>query len=532
MKKSFKKRFILMVTAILSMLAFSMPNLTANAAVAEPNATNVVITKLVSTTPYPNGAVSNVDGSQKSLSDLETALKMPSNSLSVLQGVKFTVYTLPTGTTKDSISGKTSDQIIAMATSNKTLDATDVNGQASVSLPTGSYWVVESAAPSTVSSSLGIPFFLELPVMNTTNDGYLTDLYVYPKNVAADLPAPRKTVDTLENLKSTHDIGQVETWNLQATVPSNIKDYSKFGFTDTISNQLNYDNGTPLSLVYGTKAQIDSNNAVRLDASTDYTTVFQPTATQAGGTLNVQLTPSGLNKLVLNYVTDGELCLSFNTKINSDAVMGTTIPNTYTLNFNNTGGTPTKPDTTTPSNEADVYTGGRQFAKVDGSTGTALAGAEFIVYDTASGTNKYMVQDPGTLAVTWTDDKAAATVFTSAGNGLVDIKGLSYSSYQVTKNDGTTITINHSYNLQEIKAPAGYNILGADVPFTIDANSYTAGAGTLDLNADGVGETAIANKKGAQIPQTGGIGAAIFVVVGLGLMGAAIKFSKKKSANK
>ncbi|MEQ8155620.1 MAG: SpaH/EbpB family LPXTG-anchored major pilin [Clostridiaceae bacterium] len=527
MKTLLKKRLISIVAAISTLLALLFPALPAYAAVPEPAATNVVITKLQSLTAYPNGVIPNADGSQKTLAELSAAL---GTTVTGLPGVTFTVYTLPAGMTAAEAAALT--QATLSTYPNQTLTVTDANGQTTVSLPTGNYWVVETAKPATVSSSLAVPFFLQLPVMNTAGTGYLTDLYVYPKNVASTLPVPTKTVDSVYNLTSTKDIGDTETWYIQSTIPSNIKDYSKFEFVDTISSQLNYTD--TLSVVYGTKASIAAGTAMTLIAGTDYTIVSEPTVGQAGGTLSVALTDAGLDKLTANYVEGGIISLKFTTVINETALMGTAIPNTYTLTYNNTGGTtgtPTAPDTPvtpTPGDTPSVSTGGRQFAKTtDAVTPTALTGAEFIVYDNASGTPMYLVQDPTTLAVTWTADKSLATKFTSGSTGLIAIKGLEYSTYTITNNDGTTSTITHSYYLEETKAPTGYNLLKSDVPFTIAADSYISGA--LDLSGDGIGETQIINKQGALIPQTGGIGTIIFTIAGLALMGTALKFARRRS---
>lgn len=526
MKKLLKKRIMIMVVAVFSMFAFTMPEITTFAAVPEPATTEVVITKLQSATGYPNGAINNVNGSQKTMEELSTAL---GTTVTALPGVTFTVYTLPAGTTKEQAAVLTQTELDAMPS--QTLTATDVNGQASVSLPTGKYWIVETGKPNTVSSSLAVPFFLELPVMNSTNNGYLTSLYVYPKNVVAELPIPTKTVDTLENLKSTKDIGELETWYLQATVPTNIADYSKYQFDDAISTQLDYAGNVVLT--YGTKSSIAAGTGLTLVKDTDYTITTQPNIGQPGGNLSVRLTSAGLQNVVSHYSENTILVLAFQTKINATAVMGTDIPNTYTLIYNNTGGatgTPTSPDTPVPSNEVNVCTGGRQFVKTAGATTTPLTGAEFVVYDKTTG--MYMIQNSTTLAVSWTLDKNNATKFISNELGNIAIKGLDYSTYTRTENNGVVTTLTHDYYLEETKAPATYNLLKTDIPFTIAADSYNSTSGTVDLNTDGVSETQIVNNKGPQIPQTGGIGTAIFTVAGLALMGVSFKFAKKNSKRK
>ncbi len=117
-----------------------------------------------------------------------------------------------------------------------------------------------------------------------------------------------------------------------------------------------------------------------------------------------------------------------------------------------------------------------------------------------------MVQDPTTLAVSWTTTKTSATTFTSATTtGLIDIKGLDYGSYKLT----------------EILAPTGYALLGAPIDFTVDATSYNT-----------TSPTQITNNLNPSIPATGGIGSVIFVLVGLAIMGVAVFGLKKRATHK
>lgn len=54
---------------------------------------------------------------------------------------------------------------------------------------------------------------------------YLKKVHVYPKNVTGDEPTPKKTVGNEVNLNESHNVGDTQTWFLQATIPGNIADY-------------------------------------------------------------------------------------------------------------------------------------------------------------------------------------------------------------------------------------------------------------------------------------------------------------------
>ncbi|MCJ0565648.1 SpaA isopeptide-forming pilin-related protein [Enterococcus cecorum] len=78
-------------------------------------------------------------------------------------------------------------------------------------------------------------------------------------------------------------------------------------------------------------------------------------------------------------------------------------------------------------------------------------------------------------------------------------KGLAYGSANEKHNEASS-----TYYLVEVTAPTGYALLQEPVEFTVNASSYQ------DTN------TITVNNSKVTIPQTGGIGSAI--VIGLGLL--------------
>lgn len=109
----------------------------------------------------------------------------------------------------------------------------------------------------------------------------------------------------------------------------------------------------------------------------------------------------------------------------------------------------------------------------------------------------------------WVTDQTQAFIFVSGLNGQLEVTGLA---------PGT-------YNLKEIKAPAGFILNENLIEFTVGVGSYSTGnipyQLTDEANAQQVKNTNVT------IPQTGGIGTVIFGVVGATLMGGAVIAFKK-----
>lgn len=226
------------------------------------------------------------------------------------------------------------------------------------------------------------------------------------------------------------------------------------------------------------------------------------------------------------------------------------------------------PDTITPT-PPEVVTGGKKFVKTDGK-GTAadnrLAGAEFVITN-ADGTKYLAAQDNNGTKVALTDAKKALDDAVDAYNNRTDdtnkdklkqavdtaqadyIKAYkdAFTQYKwVDSQDEALVLVSNAdgqfeitglaygtYKLVEIKAPKGFAKLTDPQDFTVDDNSYTTGVKD-PINYELEGNTNDADQvknTTLTIPQTGGIGTAIFAVVGIGLMAGAVVAMKRREAN-
>lgn len=114
-----------------------------------------------------------------------------------------------------------------------------------------------------------------------------------------------------------------------------------------------------------------------------------------------------------------------------------------------------------------------------------------------------------------TSNKPVAVVLASDDQGRFEITGLAYGTYK----------------LVEFVAPAEYALNTEPVEFTVDENSYTTDKVDIKYNDTDQSESAkkVPNNK-VTIPQTGGIGTAIFIVAGIALMGGAFIAMRKNTA--
>lgn len=205
-----KKRFLSLIIALAMMVGVFTPLLSSADPVkkedvvgdikaedlqpTEPNKTTLTIHKLVADS-YNEGVPVDHNGgtlSKEQLGKLGTNVKG-------LKGVKFTIYKIENDEDFKAIqtaNPKTTDAMKeyvdgGKATLVKQTEATGENGSVSAELEKGNYWVVESERPSSVTSSLAVPFAITLPLLNQVKVGeieagtqYMKNVHVYPKNTS------------------------------------------------------------------------------------------------------------------------------------------------------------------------------------------------------------------------------------------------------------------------------------------------------------------------------------------------------------
>jgi len=337
--------------------------------------------------------------------------------------------------------------------------ATDATGQLVFSnLAFGMYSVTEtdSADPSWVPAA---PFYVTVPMTNPSGDGWMYDIYTYPKNSKVQAT---KTVSDVNAITAGDPISYTILSDVPVDVDENPVTHVPETEIDTYVVQDQIDNRITVSGSSAVTVSLAPAGAVSLTTSDYGITVVNNMVTvtfnaQGLGKLeSVALnTYGGATPQQVQVIISGNVNNTLNTQL-ADA--NGIIPNTATVFPDkiswdaNVAGTHTGVTT----NTVQTYYGGAMIHKEDASTNTPLAGASFEVFQTATDAanmaNKLSAQDTS---------GATQTEFATNADGEVGILGLKYDPVNGTCTKlGKTGT---PYWIVETQAPSGYELLTTPV---------------------------------------------------------------------
>lgn len=345
----------------------------------------------------------------------------------------------------------------------------------------------EDGTVSTSNLELGYYFVAStsgaLCNLTTTNP----NVTIHDKN---DIP-----FDKVGNKESV-DVGETVTYTITGKVP----DYTGFTsytylITDEMSEGLTFSKDVKVT-VGGTDKTSDCTVTYNVDGNANKFTVSVPV-------------------LEKGYSFGAEIKVTYTAVVNEKAVAKVE-NNKATLTYSNDP-TNTESKALTPEDKETVYSAKIVIDKYaankdnDKDTSKKLAGAQFVLYKLDGETKWYYKWNDTGKKVEWVNSKEAATVKITDDKGAASFDGLA---------DGT-------YYLEEIAAPAGYNLLKDPVEVKVDGTKAVAAE---NPDATVLVETkGIANQTGAVLPSTGGVGTTIFYVLGgLLVVGAAVLLVTKK----
>lgn len=235
--------------------------------------------------------------------------------------------------------------------------------------------------------------------------------------------------------------------------------------------------------------------------------------------LRLALTPAGMAYGASNLGEGNhtpEIRLSFRVCINDNAVMGATIPGTARLNYTNSAGVSFEAE----SDKPEVHTGGIHIAITDG-TQSPLQAASFRLARLA--TDGELADGNVHKDLLYIDGQKQQVVFASFYDSD-SLRGEKVSE-MTTKNNGKAQAYGLPYGeyfLVETKAPSGYNRVTLPIPVAVNEVSHlTSEDGWKDMNDELVDNTVTITNTKFVLPETGGMGTALFAMVGVSMIGAA-----------
>lgn len=379
---------------------------------------------------------------------------------------------------------------------------TDADGKISVSdLAPGEYRFVETSVGNGYIMDGATTYnFTINDAGKVLIDNHETDTTQNPITVINEKPDMDKQVKEGNTYQEAADysVGDNVEYKVTIEVPSNINKLTTFTLTDTLTNQKFNDDVAIAEL-----ENVADAYTVSTEGTNKFTITFDTSKLTAGQTLTITYTAELLSSAVTTNVGNpNSAVLTYDSEI---------LPNS---NEDGNPNEPGDPSENTITDQTVVYTFELKVDK-DDENGNPLEGVKFDVYS-YSGT-----ESNPTEAELKTNGKVVAQITTNA-QGAATVTGLE----------------NGTYYLVETETVDGYNLLKAPVAVTLnvsykttwnESNTYDEdgnlikhdvtkkeeyfGGSASAVGASYVTQT-IVNKKGFTLPQTGGIGTLMFILMG------------------
>lgn len=371
---------------------------------------------------------------------------------------------------------------------------------------------VNPAATAKASGSQYVATFANLPLGyyvvspeagSTSNkrhtDAMLVNVTATTKNInlKSEYPTVDKTIDA-DKKGDSAQIGSKVNFQLKSKVPDT-SEYTNYVFkiVDTLS------------------AGLDFNNDVTVKVGDATLTATDYSVTTSGKT-TVTIDLSNYVKADNASKAGQKILVTYSATLNKDAFVGTPDQNnpgnlnSAKVQYSND---PSEENIgeSTPS-ETHSYTFNFNLKKIykEGTTEHTLAGAKFQLLDSNKTSVISLVKKSDNVyrpAVTGDRDADKVTEVETPANGIIEFTGLKAGTYY----------------LKETFAPKGYNKLSDPVKVTINATINKTTGALESWTVNGSAPTAdvtvpvvkIENKKGALLPDTGGMGTVLFTVFGV-----------------
>lgn len=392
------------------------------------------------------------------------------------------------------------------------------------------------------------PFFVTLPLANSTTKTWIYDVHVYPKNDTTN-QVPTKTASEPTRMDVVADSGKDKTdgtritWKIAIPLPSPAEGakYKEIGFSDKLAKGLTFDKVQNVQLVkYTTDGKAVTTGT---DKTKNLTVTTHYTVTNANSVVTLNLTDTettgGLAEAYTFYSaakTAGQIAkleAEVVTKVGADVKDVKNIANTWADN-NKTGNkdNPCDPGTahtkdddpckTAPTDTA--YYGTLHVTKQDKDDNKPLNDAKFDVYEITDDTKKDAVKSVESSDGNYTFKKDGGTAITSKKVGssletkdVTENKVTTHGTDSVklfVRKQSDTKTTNKTYCIVETEAPAGYDLYTQPVCYDlVEDSAKTAATANTQIVKDAK-STPMSKIVGA-LPMTGARGLVVLTLCGI-----------------
>ena len=332
--------------------------------------------------------------------------------------------------------------------------------------------------------------------------------------------------------ESDYNVGDTIQYKITVNVPANITELKEFVLTDTPTN-LTDDVGSIKIQCNGTDIDGNAYSAVK-EGEDGFKITF--------------------NTANMGAYADKDLVITYNAVLKDSAVTTTDgNPNTATLKYSNeilpgtTPGNPSgEPGSAEIKDNAVVYTFKLSVLKTDGAN-KPLQGVKFDLYKEVSegteGAERGNSDNGLDQDKFW---KKIAADLTTGSDGKISKGGLANGTYYLVEtktNEGynllkapvkVDLSIEYKTSFTEVKAWEKIDGVWTLVKHEINVDNTTFTGNDKETPLDGNLTTTVINKKGFQLPTTGGAGTLLASLIGILLMGGGafvfISSRKRKSA--
>lgn len=400
-------------------------------------------------------------------------------------------------------------------------------------LDVGYYLVVETDTPQGYVAST--PFFVAIPQANNTSQfgtanntaatGWDYDITATPKNQKVTIGKKITSItdkDTIVNgQKATVKVGDKVEYTITSISPQYTDEYFTnpdklpvYKITDTLSSGLKYGANTLEVKIKGSNDALTKNVDYKLPPNDNN---------------DNQITITFSQEFLKNDAYKGkEVTVTYKAEVLASAAVTNPNTNKVELSYTNKPGSETKG--VKSKYIPELYTYGLKVYKKD-SNGEALTGAKFKLYKVGKDKQKTQITNlDGMVNGVMTAKKV------EGDDGQKDTNEFIFSGLDVG-----------DYELEEVESPKGYTLLTDTIKFSIGDTEpdgkLDSVSGPVSIETEkkenntvvktGFAKMEVTNKKGFNLPSTGGMGTYIFTIGGLVVMAGAVLLlisSKKKRA--